>query len=176
MRKIFTVNYMKKYHNKTKKQNLSNQNKINSKSDRESKSNKDSSNTSSNMTDEEKEELIKQIGILDLSAFGIYLIIYAAIINIKYLSWQKIRILDSLNTTNYSEGLQDLTEVPKKANMIYLFVISIFVGILFDNYRTAASKTEENRSEEEIQDRYKNLIAILLMLLGTTINFEVLNC
>ena len=38
-----------------------------------------------NINDEEREELISQIGILDLSIFGICLIVYAAISNIKYL-------------------------------------------------------------------------------------------
>ena len=135
-----------------------------------------SSNTNSSLTDEERNQLIKQIGISNLSEFGICLIIYAAILNIQYLEWSKMKILDQLNSTNYADTLQDLTEVPRGANIIYLFVISIFTGILYDNYQTALSQTGENRSEKEIRDSYKRFIAILLMLLGTTINFEVLNC
>ena len=126
--------------------------------------------------EKERNELIKQIGISNLSEFGIALIIYAAILNILYLEWQKTKILDQLNSTNYAETLQDLTEVPKGANIIYLFVTSIFTGVLFDNYKTALSQTGENRNEKEINDCYKRIVAILLMLLGTTINFEILNC
>ncbi len=123
--------------------------------------------------EKERNELIKQIGISNLSEFGIALIIYAAILNILYLEWQKTKILDQLNSTNYAETLQDLTEVPKGANVIYLFVTSIFTGVLFDNYKTALSQTGENRNEKEINDSYKRIVAILL---GTTINFEILNC
>lgn len=126
--------------------------------------------------EKERNELIKQIGISNLSEFGIALIIYAAILNILYLEWQKTKILDQLNSTNYAVTLQDLTEVPKGANVIYLFVTSIFTGVLFDNYKTALSQTGENRNEKEINDSYKRIVAILLMLLGTTINFEILNC
>ncbi len=126
--------------------------------------------------EKERNELIKQIGISNLSEFGIALIIYAAILNILYLEWQKTKILDQLNSTNYAETLQDLTEVPKGTNVIYLFVTSIFTGVLFDNYKTALSQTGENRNEKEINDSYKRIVAILLMLLGTTINFEILNC
>lgn len=126
--------------------------------------------------EKERNELIKQIGISNLSEFGIALIIYAAILNILYLEWQKTKILDQLNSTNYAETLQDLTEVPKGANVIYLFVTSIFTGVLFDNYKTALSQTGENRNEKEINYSYKRIVAILLMLLGTTINFEILNC
>ena len=134
------------------------------------------SNSNSTITDEEKNQLIKQIGITNLSEFGIILIIYASILNILDLEWQKVKISDQLNSTNYADTLQDLTEVPKGTNIIYLFVIAIFTGILFDNYKTALSQTGENRNEKEIRDTYKNFIAILLILLGTTMNFEVLNC
>lgn len=143
---------------------------------KEGKSNKNNSNNSSstsNVTEEERAELLNQIGILDLSSFGIYLIIYAAILNIQYLEWQKVKILDQLNESNYSDLMQDLSDVPKNANIIYLFVTSIFTGIIFNNYRTVLSQTGEERNEKEIQNAYKNVIAILLLLLGTTINFEV---
>lgn len=148
-----------------------------------SKNNKNKVNNESNginynstITEEEKNKLIKQIGVANLSEFGISLIIYASILNILYLEWQKARILDQLNSTNYADTLQDLTEEPKSANIIFLFVTSIFTGILFDNYKTALSQTGENRNEKEIRNTYKSFIAILLILLGTTINFEVLNC
>ena len=157
---------MKKYKSNRNKSNTTNANSNNS----------SNSNNNSTITDEEKNQLIKQIGITNLSEFGILLIIYASILNILYLEWQKVRISDQLNSTNYADTLQDLTEVPKGTNIIYLFVIAIFTGILFDNYKTALSQTGKNRNEKEIRDTYKNFIAILLILLATTMNFEVLNC
>ena len=168
---------MKKYKNSKDKTNVnSNNNTTNTTTNSNSTNANSNSNSNSTITDEEKNQLIKQIGISNLSEFGICLIIYAAILNIQYLEWSKIKILDQLNSTNYADTLQDLTEVPRGANIIYLFVISIFTGILYDNYQTALSQTGENRSEKEIRDSYKRFIAILLMLLGTTMNFEVLNC
>lgn len=137
---------------------------------------KGNSNFNSNITDEERNELIKQIGITNLSEFGISLVIYASILNILYLEGQKVKIIDQLNSTNYADTLQDLTEFPKRTNMIFLFVTSIFTGVLYDNYKTALSQTGENRSEKEIRNTYKSFIAILLILLATTMNFEVLNC
>ena len=147
-----------------------------SKSTNDNTNSNSNSNNNSTITDDEKNALIKQIGIANLSELGISLIIYASILNILYIEWQKVRIADQLNSTNYAETLQDLTEVPKGANTIYLFVTAIFTGILFDNYKTALSQTGENRSEKEIRDTYKSFIAILLILLATTMNFEVLNC
>ena len=128
-----------------------------------------------NINDEEREELISQIVILDLSIFGLCLIVYAAISNIKYLEWQKSKILDQLNNSDYSSLMQDLSEVPIKANMIYLFVTSIFFGVILNNYRIVSSKVGEERDEKEIRNSYKSIIAILLILLGTSINYEVLH-
>ena len=156
--------------------NKNNRYKVNNKPNTTSEKAKSNSNDNSTITEEEKNQLIKQIGIANLSEFGISLIIYASILNILYLEWQKVRILDQLNSTNYAETLQDLTEEPKSANIIFLFVTSIFTGILFDNYKTALSQTGENRSEKEIRNTYKSFIAILLILLANTMNFEVLNC
>ena len=156
--------------------NKNNRYKVNNSPNTTNEKTKRNSNDNSTITDKEKNQLIKQIGIVNLSEFGISLIIYASILNILYLEWQKVRILDQLNSTNYAETLQDLTEEPKSANIIFLFVTSIFTGILFDNYKTALSQTGENRNEKEIRNTYKSFIAILLILLATTMNFEVLNC
>ena len=156
--------------------NKNNRYKVNNSPNTTNEKTKSNSNDNSTITDKEKNQLIKQIGIANLSEFGISLIIYASILNILYLEWQKVRILDQLNSTNYAETLQDLTEEPKSANIIFLFVTSIFTGILFDNYKTALSQTGENRNEKEIRNTYKSFIAILLILLATTMNFEVLNC
>lgn len=161
---------MKKYNNEKK-------GKSNKKSSSYKKSNNNSKNSSStsSITEEERADLLNQIGILDLSSFGVYLIIYAASLNIQYLEWQKIKILDQLNESNYSDMMQDLSEVPKNANVIYLFVTAIFTGIIFNNYRSVLSQIGEERNEKEIENAYKSVIAILLILLGTTINFDVLH-
>lgn len=172
MKSNFKFRYMKKCKSKN------NRNKVNNESNSINDNTQSNSNLNDNstITEEEKNQLIKQIGITNLSEFGISLIIYASILNILYLEWQKVRISDQLNSTNYAETLQDLTEEPKSANIIFLFVTSIFTGILFDNYKTALSQTGENRNEKEIRNTYKSFIAILLVLLATTMNFEVLNC
>ena len=72
-----------------------------SKSTNDNTNSNSNSNNNSTITDEEKNALIKQIGIANLSELGISLIIYASILNILYLEWQKVRIADQLNSPNY---------------------------------------------------------------------------
>ena len=59
--------------------------------------------------------------------------------------------------------------------MIYLFVTSIFFFFFINSYRIVSSKVGEQRDEKEIRNSYKSIIAILLILLGTSINYEVLH-
>ena len=69
--------------------------------------------------------------------------------------------------------MEDLSDSPRKSNLIYLIVNAIFVGILWDGYNTV--KNNSNSQPIDIQKAYKNLVAILLLFLGTSINFDVLN-
>ena len=82
-------------------------------------------------------------------------------------------ILDNINNTNFTENMEDLSDSPRKSNLIYLIVTAIFVGILWDGYNTV--KNNSNSQPIDIQKAYKNLVAILLLFLGTSINFDVLN-
>ena len=78
-----------------------------------------------------------------------------------------------INKTNFTENMEDLSDSPRKSNLIYLIVTAIFVGILWDGYNTV--KNNSNSQPIDIQKAYKNLVAILLLFLGTSINFDVLN-
>ena len=82
-------------------------------------------------------------------------------------------ILDNINNTNFTENMEDLSDSPRKSNLIYLIVTAIFVGILWDAYNTV--KNNSNSQLKDIEKAYKNLIAVIILLLGTSINFDVLN-
>lgn len=69
--------------------------------------------------------------------------------------------------------MEDLSDSPRKSNLIYLIVTAIFVGILWDAYNTV--KNNSNSQPKDIEKAYKNLIAVIILLLGTSINFDVLN-
>ena len=84
-------------------------------------------------------------------------------------------MLNIINGTNYSENLADLSESPKITNELYLLSTSIFTFIIWDSYMTSAAQTGEARNEKTIKSNYRSLIAILLILLATTINHDTLN-
>ena len=132
-----------------------------------------SDNTENNNSNQKQGEIYKELYIINISILGVFLILYGIIINIEYLFWQRSIILDNINNTNFTENMEDLSDSPRKSNLIYLIVTGIFVGILWDAYNTV--KNNSNSQPIDVQKAYKNLVAILLLFLGTSINFDVLN-
>lgn len=123
----------------------------------------------------DKQELIKQLNILGISSQGLYIILFAVILNIRYIGWSKLKVLDALNETNYLETVEDLTDAPKVVNRLYLFTTVLFLFIIYNSYLTALSASAEDRDEQAIRDTGSNLLAIVLILFGTVINYGVLN-
>lgn len=142
-----------------------------------------STDNKANDADEEGEDtikvnrqaLIKQLNILGISTQSLYIILIGVLLNIRYVEWNKIKTLDSLNETNYTENIEDLTYVPKLVNRLFLFTTVIFLFINYDAYITAVNVSAEQRDEQIISDTGSNLLAIILILFGTIINFRTLN-
>lgn len=123
----------------------------------------------------DRQALIKQLNILGISTQSLYIILFAVLLNIRYVEWSKVKILDSLNETNYTETIEDLTDAPKLTNRLFLFTTVIFLFINYDAYMTAVYASSEQRDEQVINDTGSNLLAIILILFGTIINFRTLN-
>ena len=116
----------------------------------------------------DRQALIKQLNILGISTQGLYIVLVGVLLNIRYVEWNKIKTLDSLNETNYTENIEDLTYLPKLTNRLFLF-------INYDAYMTAVNASSEQRDQQIISDTGSNLLAIILILFGTIINFRTLN-
>lgn len=80
-----------------------------------------------------------------------------------------------MNETNYTENIEDLTYLPKLTNRLFLFSTVIFLFINYDAYMTAVNASSEQRDQQIISDTGSNLLAIILILFGTIINFRTLN-
>lgn len=142
------------------------------------KVNEDNNYENDNNIDEEstiQNELFKELNIMNISYNGLMLVFIGVIINIKFVLWSRIRILDSINNTNYAEQIGDMTEFPKLSNRLYLVSTVIFVVIIYDQYRTQASAEPWERDEQAINDAWCRYVSIILVLGGTLINYSLLN-
>lgn len=136
---------------------------------------KNNSSENDEKIDYNQEKLQNQLGTLNLALIALFAAMYSIILNINFVWAQRITVLDKINNTNYSDALPDLSDTPKKTNTLFLFAVCIYTVILWQAYIESANDNSENRDEELISDNYNKVVAILLFLLGTTINLQVLN-
>ncbi|WP_294153268.1 hypothetical protein [uncultured Clostridium sp.] len=120
-------------------------------------------------------ETLKEFNTLNISLVGLILVFLGVIINIRYILWSRIGILDTINNTNYAEQIGDLTQNPRISNRLYLIATIMFVFIIYDQYRTQISMEPSQIDQEDVNDAWRRYVAIILFLVGTLINYSVLN-
>lgn len=130
-------------------------------------------NNKSNESSVSREELFKQLNILNISYDSLLLILVAVILNIEFVSGERTKLLDQLNNTNISDSLPDLSRIPIISNEIFLLVTSIFLFINYDAYETAI---EDDVSQKDQSKAFRAFISSFLILVATSIsrgNLEV---
>ena len=120
-------------------------------------------------------DLLNQLNILNISYMGVILVFIGVLINIRFLLWSRIRIMDSINNTNFAEQIGDLTEFPKISNRLYLVATILFVIIIYDQYKTQVLSEPSEGYESAVNDAWNRYVAIVLFLVGTLINYSILN-
>ena len=133
-----------------------------------------------NSEDADREEsiqydLLNQLNILNISYIGVILVFIGVFINIRFILWSRIRILDSINNTNYAEQIGDLTEFPKISNRLYLVATIMFVMIIYYQYQMQVLSEPSEGYESGVNDAWNRYVAIVLFLVGTLINYSILN-
>lgn len=114
-----------------------------------------------------EEELFKQLNILNISYDSLLLILLAIILNIEFVSGERIKILDKLNNTNMADSLPDLSKIPRISNEIFLLTTSIFLFINYDAFETAIENDASRRDEIRA---FRAFISSFLILVATSIN------
>ena len=113
--------------------------------------------------------------MLNISYIGVILVFIGVFINIRFILWSRIRILDSINNTNYAEQIGDLTEFPKISNRLYLVATIMFVMIIYYQYQMQVLSEPSEGYESGVNDAWNRYVAIVLFLVGTLINYSILN-
>ena len=78
---------------------------------------------------EDINDLYRQLYILNLSLETIYIVIIAIFLNIEFIKWSRIKILDSINNTKNLEKVGYLIDYPKISNLIYIYATGVFLLI-----------------------------------------------
>lgn len=138
------------------------------------KSENDKQSNSENTT-QDNSILFKKLGILNLTQALVILILIATILSLEFVQWNILNVLDDINNTSFADQAADLTEYPKISNRIFIITTIVFIFINKDAYMTEVSLTGEERDENAIIDAWRNLLAVILVLFATYLNYTVLN-
>ena len=121
------------------------------------------------------DDLMKQLGILDLSINAVYIVIMAVLMNLDFINHQKGQVLDSINNTNFFEQERDITEEARMANRLFLYTTCIFLGINIYSLQQLLAVDFNKRDETEIGKAKNRVISSILILIATKITTSVLN-
>ena len=137
--------------------------------------NDDTEAAEENAEDINYDDLMKQLGILNLSINGIYIIIVATLMNLDFLNHQKGQVLDTINNTNFFKEERDLSQETKTANKLFLYATSIFLGINLYTLQQLVSVDYDKRNEAEINKAKNRVVSSILILIATRITNNILN-
>lgn len=137
--------------------------------------NDDTEAAEENAEDINYDDLMKQLGILNLSINGIYIIIVATLMNLDFLNHQKGQVLDTINNTNFFKEERDLSQETKTANKLFLYATSIFLGINLYTLQQLVSVDYDRRDEAEINKAKNRVVSSILILIATRITNNILN-
>lgn len=170
------------YSDKPKNQNIGNNNKDKIEKDEcASKINNETNNDQAGANNEAAEqnannitpsnaELMKQLGVLNLSLNTLYVILLAVILNINFVKYERAKLLDQINKTNLSKNLPDLSDTPRVTNIMFLYSTGVFLDINYNAFKEVSSVKGKNRNPKAIRRAWKSLLSTILTFIATAIS------
>lgn len=90
--------------------------------------------------------------------------------NLRYIKWQRAKLLDEINNTDCAKEMQDLSDTFKFTSKVAIYVSSVFFDINNKAYREIASVKGKDRNLKAIKIAWKAAIASLLNLIASVIS------
>lgn len=123
----------------------------------------------------DREALLKELKIFDISLDAIYVVLMALIINIEFVTLERAKILDQLNNTEFTKGAPDDTNWPRLTNSMYLYTTGIFLWLNYSLYEESISPESDSTIREQ-RIAFRAFLSSLLVFIATGLskaNLEV---
>ena len=133
--------------------------------------NEEESNDSQNNANvPNRDELISQLGTLNLSIDTLYIIILATLLNLYYLYSLRAGVSDQLFDTNESENFIDTKNFPRITNAMFLYSTGVFLNINYRGLEEARRASRETNDKRAVIRAWKSFLASLLIFIATAIS------
>lgn len=130
------------------------------------KGKKDNESQNSDQINAEKEALLKQLEILNVSENTIQIALLATFLSFLNIDRTRITLLDQINDTEYAKGLPNFSEIPRLSNILFIYVTFTFLQISYN-----ALQDGINANAINIEGLYESYLASLLVFVATLIRY-----
>ncbi len=122
-----------------------------------------------------REELLEELGIIDLSINLVTIVVIATVLNLYYVYSLKAQILDELYNTNYEDNFVDTTYFPKITNTLFLFTTGIFLILNYSLFQEKKIDNMNSCNNKEVISSYKSFMATLFTFIAVMISRDNLD-
>lgn len=134
------------------------------------KGKKDSESQNSDQINAEKQALLKQLEIVNLSENTIQIALLATFLSFLNIDRTRITLLDQINETDYADSLPNISDLPRLSSILFIYVTFTFLQIAFN-----ALQDGINTKGTNIEGLYESYLASLLVFVATLIRYFNLN-
>lgn len=115
-----------------------------------------------------REELLKELDILNLSSNTVSIVIIATFLNFYYIQSLKAQTLDELYGTNFSEDFVDTEDFPKIINTIFLYTTGVFLILNYTLLQEIKCNHIDDLDNKEVLVAYRSFLASIFTMLAVT--------
>lgn len=117
-----------------------------------------------------REELLKELDILNLSSNTVSIVILATFLNFYYIQSLKAQTLDELYGTNFSENFVDTEDFPKIINTIFLYTTGVFLILNYTLLQEIKCNHIDDLDNKEVLVAYRSFLASVFTMLAVTVS------
>lgn len=130
----------------------------------------ENNNSQNNANVPNRDELLSQLGTLNLSIDTVYIIVLATLLNLYYLYSLRAGVSDQLFNTNESENFIDTKNFPRITNAMFLYSTGVFLNINYRGLEEARRASRETNDKRAVIRAWKSFLASLLIFIATAIS------
>ena len=117
-----------------------------------------------------REELLKELGIINLSLETVKVIVFATLLNLYYVYSLRAQTIDALCDTDLSDNFIDTTNFPRITNDIFLYTTGVFLILNYTLFKEIACEHKDDLDNKEVGAARRSFLASLFTFLAVTLS------
>lgn len=126
--------------------------------------------TGEESTTPNREELLKELGIINLSLETVQIIVFATLLNLYYVYSLRAQTIDALCDTNLSDNFIDTSNFPRITNDIFVYTTGVFLVLNYTLFQEIACEHKDDLDNKEVGAARRSFLASLFTFLAVALS------